>query len=116
MRKKGILLILILGLLLISTSAFPQLKKRVAVFTFENKAQGGWNWYTGGSAGEGMAEMLTTTLVSVGFILATAAQNQILPRSVYAAAAEAPPWKAVRFKRPGSRSDGERAERDMPVG
>lgn len=43
-----------------------QPKKRVAVFSFENKSKDGYHWWTGGSPGDGMADMLITELVKSG--------------------------------------------------
>lgn len=56
----------LIGVLITGSAAFPQIKKRVAVFAFEDKSQQGWHWWTGGSPGEGMADMLTTDLVKSG--------------------------------------------------
>jgi len=66
MKKRCILLCILLGSLLVFSTAFPQLKKRVAVFTFEDKSSHGWHWWNGKSPGEGMADMLTTELVKSG--------------------------------------------------
>jgi curli biogenesis system outer membrane secretion channel CsgG len=43
-----------------------RLKKRVAVFNFEDKTEHRWRWWTGQPVGEGMADMLTTELVQSG--------------------------------------------------
>ncbi len=51
---------------LLATTAHSQLKKRVAVFTFENKARSGSHWWDGKDPGDGMADMLTTDLVKSG--------------------------------------------------
>ena len=40
-----------------------RLKKRVAVFDFEDKSGHSYRWWTGQSVGEGMADMLVTALV-----------------------------------------------------
>ena len=66
MKIKTFIVILLGGILLATSVAYPQLKKRVAVFTFEDKSQQGWHWWTGGSPGDGMADMLTTELVKSG--------------------------------------------------
>lgn len=42
------------------------LKKRIAVFKFEDKTAHAYHWWTGQSVGEGMADMLTTALVKSG--------------------------------------------------
>lgn len=47
-------------------SSFAQLKKRVAVFTFEDKSERSWRWWDGKGPGDGMADMLTTELVKSG--------------------------------------------------
>lgn len=41
-------------------------KKRVAVFSFEDKTDHAWHWWTGQPVGEGMADMLITELVKSG--------------------------------------------------
>jgi len=64
--KKTIVFVSLLALLLAGVTAQAQLKKRVAVFTFEDKSEQGWHWWSGGSPGEGMADMLTTELVKSG--------------------------------------------------
>jgi len=43
-----------------------QLKKRVAVFSFEDKSNHRFRWWTGQPVGEGMADMLVTALVKTG--------------------------------------------------
>lgn len=42
------------------------LKKRVAVFNFEDKTSHRYRWWTGQPVGEGMADMLVTALVKTG--------------------------------------------------
>lgn len=66
MKKWCIILCILVGSLLAFSTAFPQLKKRVAVFTFEDKSSHGWRWWDGKSPGDGVADMLTTTLVKSG--------------------------------------------------
>ncbi len=41
-------------------------KKRVAVFVFEDKTEHRYHWWNGQSVGDGMSDMLTTTLVKSG--------------------------------------------------
>jgi curli biogenesis system outer membrane secretion channel CsgG len=53
-------------ILLISSQAFSQLKKRVAVFTFEDKTDRSYRWWDGRAPGDGMADMITTALVKSG--------------------------------------------------
>jgi len=65
MNKKIVFLFLLLAVLF-SSFASAQLKKRVAVFSFEDKSSQGWHWWTGGSPGDGMADMLITDLVKSG--------------------------------------------------
>ncbi|UZR92608.1 CsgG/HfaB family protein [Chondrinema litorale] len=43
-----------------------KLKKRVAVFVFEDKTDKSWRWWNNKGVGEGMADMLTTELVKSG--------------------------------------------------
>lgn len=65
MRK--IVLFLMTGLFMLSfVNVQAQLKKRVAVFTFEDKTDHSWHWWDGRGPGEGMADMLTTSLVKSG--------------------------------------------------
>lgn len=45
---------------------FGQLKKRIAVFSFEDKTDHTWHWWDGRAPGDGMVEMLTTALVKSG--------------------------------------------------
>ncbi|MCI0494725.1 hypothetical protein L0Z72_06925 [candidate division KSB1 bacterium] len=60
-----------LALLLILAAIAPAqspkaLKKRVAVFAFEDKTDHTWHWWTGQPVGQGMADMLVTELVKSG--------------------------------------------------
>lgn len=59
----GVVLFLVM---ILSVSASAQLKKRVAVFTFEDKTDHSWHWWDGRAPGDGMADMLTTELVKSG--------------------------------------------------
>jgi len=43
-----------------------KLKKRIAVFIFEDKTDRSWRWWNNKGVGEGMADMLTTELVKSG--------------------------------------------------
>lgn len=43
-----------------------RLKRRVAVFDFEDKTGHRWHWWTGQPVGQGMADMLVTALVKSG--------------------------------------------------
>jgi curli biogenesis system outer membrane secretion channel CsgG len=51
---------------LLTSSAFSQPKKRIAVFSFEDKTDHTWHWWDGRGPGDGMADMLTTALVKSG--------------------------------------------------
>lgn len=53
-------------ILLMSVSLVAQPKKRVAVFTFEDKTDKSWRWWDNKTPGDGMADMLTTELVKSG--------------------------------------------------
>ena len=66
MRKSIGCSVILLGLLVIFTDTFAQLKKRVAVFTFEDKTEDSWRWWDGKAPGDGMADMLITTMVKSG--------------------------------------------------
>ncbi len=54
------------GILLAALPAGAQMKKRVAVFTFEDKTDQSYHWWDGRNPGDGMADMLTTALVKSG--------------------------------------------------
>jgi len=64
--------LILLGGILIDTNycqnadQLVRLKKRVAVFDFEDKTDHRWHWWTGQPVGQGMADMLTTELVKSG--------------------------------------------------
>lgn len=66
MKRKLIIVVSLVMLLVMVSAVYPQLKKRVAVFTFEDKSEHGYRWWTGQGPGEGMADMLTTELVKSG--------------------------------------------------
>ncbi len=65
-KTTAIIGLIVLAFLVFQTNAPAQLKKRVAVFTFEDKSDHAYSWWGGKSAGEGMADMLTTELVKSG--------------------------------------------------
>jgi curli biogenesis system outer membrane secretion channel CsgG len=73
-RKLTLILFLVLGLVWISQSTLStqnadnlkRMKKRVAVFEFEDKTDHRVRWWTGQSVGHGMADMLVTSLVKSG--------------------------------------------------
>lgn len=56
----------LMGLMLIIVPLNAQMKKRVAVFTFEDKTDHSYGWWDGKTPGDGMADMLTTALVKSG--------------------------------------------------
>jgi len=71
--KRGIfsfvLILLVIGVFVnaVTVNAGPkQLKKRIAVFSFEDKTNHRYHWWTGQPVGEGMADMLVTALVKTG--------------------------------------------------
>ncbi|MBD3241358.1 MAG: hypothetical protein GF331_12280, partial [Chitinivibrionales bacterium] len=50
--------------LAVTTAEPPSIKKRIAVFEFEDKTDGALSWWKGGqTVGQGMADMLLTALV-----------------------------------------------------
>lgn len=55
-------------------------KKRVAVFVFDDKTEHAWHWWNGQPVGDGMSEMLTTTLVKSGryIVIERAQMDKIL--------------------------------------
>lgn len=57
---------LTMAVLQISFAQEMQLKKRIAVFSFEDKTDHVYHWWGGQSVGDGMAEMLVTALVKSG--------------------------------------------------
>ncbi len=66
MKKQTYLIGILVGLLFVFSTVYSQPKKRVAVFTFQDKTDHSWHWWNGRSPGEGMADMLTTALVKSG--------------------------------------------------
>lgn len=64
--KKWTTFLIIFILICMNIPLNAQLKKRVAVFTFEDKTSHTWRWWDGKAPGDGMADMLTTTLVKSG--------------------------------------------------
>ena len=44
----------------------PQIKKRIAVFVFEDKTDKSWRWWNNKGVGGGVSDMLTTALVKSG--------------------------------------------------
>ncbi len=67
MSKKTISICMLAAFItaVVSPSA-AQLKKRIAVFSFEDKTDHTWHWWDGRGPGDGMADMLTTALVKSG--------------------------------------------------
>jgi curli biogenesis system outer membrane secretion channel CsgG len=67
--KRARIILALLALCLLSWAndgALAQAKKRVAVFVFEDKTDHRYHWWNGQPVGDGMSEMLTTTLVKSG--------------------------------------------------
>ena len=70
--KKNVLLWVVLGLCVLSWAARGVQaqektgKRRVAVFVFEDKTDHRYHWWNGQPVGDGMSDMLTTTLVKSG--------------------------------------------------
>jgi len=64
MRKMFYLFLALSVMGVVNLSA--QAKKRIAVFTFEDKSAHNAHWWTGQPVGEGMADMLITALVKTG--------------------------------------------------
>ncbi|MGQ0645913.1 MAG: CsgG/HfaB family protein, partial [Elusimicrobiota bacterium] len=62
--SKFLIPLAVLGLL--SAPAGSVEKKRVAVFTFQDKTDRSYHWWGGKSVGDGMADMLATALVKSG--------------------------------------------------
>ncbi|MEM1138053.1 MAG: CsgG/HfaB family protein [Bacteroidota bacterium] len=69
-RRSRYFFIVFIALFAFNTfSTFAQemkLKKRIAVFVFEDKTDKSWRWWNNKGVGEGMADMLTTELVKSG--------------------------------------------------
>jgi curli biogenesis system outer membrane secretion channel CsgG len=57
---------LLLAGLFMAAAGRAQMKKRVAVFSFQDKTDHTWHWWDGRAPGDGMADMLTTSLVKSG--------------------------------------------------
>jgi curli biogenesis system outer membrane secretion channel CsgG len=72
MKKYGNLIKISALLVLFSFIAFkvsaqqPQIKKRIAVFVFEDKTDKSWRWWNNKGVGDGVSDMLTTALVKSG--------------------------------------------------
>jgi curli biogenesis system outer membrane secretion channel CsgG len=66
MLKRITVSALVITGLFLAIGAQAQMKKRVAVFSFEDKTDHTWHWWDGSGPGDGMAEMLTTSLVKSG--------------------------------------------------
>ncbi len=64
--KAGAALLLLISFLGVGISQTPVVKKRIAVFSFEDKTNHKNRWWSGQSVGEGMADMLITELVKSG--------------------------------------------------
>ncbi|MGZ2372025.1 CsgG/HfaB family protein [Ancylomarina sp. YFZ004] len=71
--NKHVNLIQFLGLLLLFSfttaklsAQQPQIKKRIAVFVFEDKTDKSWRWWNNKGVGNGVSDMLTTALVKSG--------------------------------------------------
>jgi len=71
--NKHVNLIQFLGFLLLFSFATekiaaqtPQIKKRIAVFVFEDKTDKSWRWWNNKGVGNGVSDMLTTALVKSG--------------------------------------------------
>ncbi len=62
----GWLLLLVVGTATAGGKAELRLKKRIAVFSFADKTGTAYRWWSGKPVGEGMADMLVTTLVKSG--------------------------------------------------
>jgi curli biogenesis system outer membrane secretion channel CsgG len=66
MFKRPCIAVLLLSGFVLAGLSQAQMKKRVAVFSFEDKTDHTWNWWDGRAPGDGMADMLTTALVKSG--------------------------------------------------
>ena len=66
MFKRFFIVVLLLSGFVPYGVSHAQLKKRVAVFAFEDKTDHTWHWWDGRGPGDGMADMLTTALVKSG--------------------------------------------------
>ncbi|WP_421919595.1 CsgG/HfaB family protein [Marinifilum sp.] len=72
MKTYGNLIRIYTLLVLFSFAAFkvtaqqPQIKKRIAVFVFEDKTDKSWRWWNNKGVGDGVSDMLTTALVKSG--------------------------------------------------
>jgi curli biogenesis system outer membrane secretion channel CsgG len=66
MRFFKILFVSMITLVIVLSPLYGQMKKRVAVFTFEDKTDQSYHWWDGRNPGDGMADMLTTALVKSG--------------------------------------------------
>ncbi|MBN2103128.1 hypothetical protein JW835_03715 [bacterium] len=63
MQLKGCVRVIFTAFIIFILPLVAQMKKRVAVFTFEDKTDRSYHWWDGRQPGDGMADMLTTALV-----------------------------------------------------
>lgn len=64
--KTGALLVLFSFIAFKVSAQQPQIKKRIAVFVFEDKTDKSWRWWNNKGVGDGVSDMLTTALVKSG--------------------------------------------------
>ncbi len=66
MKRAIVLLGIALSVILVFSDASALMKRQIAVFSFVDKSGKGTRWWDGKSPGDGMADMLITTLVKSG--------------------------------------------------
>lgn len=66
MKRAILSLGILLSVMLVLSDASALMKKQIAVFSFVDKTGKGRTWWNGKSPGDGMADMLITTLVKSG--------------------------------------------------
>ncbi len=73
-------------------------KKRVAVFVFEDKTEHRYHWWNGQPVGDGMSDMLTTTLVKSGryTVIERAQMDKILQEQGFAMSGAVNPQTAAQ--------------------
>ena len=64
--RRMIFICVLLATALVFSNASAVMKRKVAVFTFEDKSGQSKRWWNGGSPGDGLTDMLITTLVKSG--------------------------------------------------
>ena len=93
------LVICLTGIVFIAQAQKKNLKKRVAVFLFDDKSDSNFGWYGSKSVGEGISDMIVTELVKSGMyrVIEREQINQLLAEQDMGAAGIVTPETAVEM-------------------